>query len=142
MDNQGQWQVTGNTAEVYEKELVPAIVALWAPLVIDLGHPQKGDRILDVACGTGIVARMVAGRVGPIGGVVGIDLNPGMLKVASAVSTGTHSGPPIEWQQASADNLPFPSASFNVAFCQLGLQFFADRPASTARDASGSRCGR
>jgi ubiquinone/menaquinone biosynthesis C-methylase UbiE len=130
LDSQERWQVAGNAAEVYEKELVPAIFALWAPLVIDLGHPQKGDRILDVACGTGVVARLVAGRVGPTGAVVGIDLNPGMLKVARAMSTGTRAGAPIEWQQASADNLPFPSASFDVVFCQLGLQFFADRSAA------------
>jgi SAM-dependent methyltransferase len=130
MHNLGRWQVAGNAAEVYERELVPAIFAAWAPLVIDLAHPQKGDRILDIACGTGIVARMVAERVGPTGTVVGVDLNPGMLKVARSVSTSSHSGTPIEWQKASADTLPLPSTSFNVVYCQLGLQFFANRAAA------------
>ena len=65
MSRQAQWQVTGSAAEVYEKELVPAIFRPWAELVIDLADPQKGDRVLDVACGTGIIARMVADRVGP-----------------------------------------------------------------------------
>jgi len=63
MSRQGQWQVTGSAAEVYEKELVPAIFGPWARLVIDLADPQKGDRVLDVACGTGIIARTVADRV-------------------------------------------------------------------------------
>ncbi len=131
MSRQGQWQVAGSAAEVYEKELVPAIFGPWARLVIDLADPQKGDRVLDVACGTGIIARTVADRVGPTGAVVGADLNPGMLKVARTVwSNGSQSGAQVEWQEASADKLPFPNASFNVAYCQLGLQFFADRPAA------------
>lgn len=127
----GRWQVAGNAPEVYEKELVPAIFAPWAPIVIDLAYPQEGDRILDVACGTGIVARIVANRVGPTGAVVGVDLNPGMLKVAQMVwPTSSHSGVPVQWQEASADNLPFTNDSFNVAYCQLGLQFFVDRLAA------------
>jgi len=131
MSQQGQWQVAGSAAEVYEKELVPAVFGPWAPLVIDLAHPQKGDRVIDVACGTGIVARMVANRVGPTGVVVGVDLNPGMLTVARAAwPTDSHSSAPVQWHEASADKLPFPNASFNVAYCQLGLQFFTDRAAA------------
>jgi len=131
MSQQGQRQVAGSAAEVYEKELVPAVFGPWAPLVVDLAHPQKGDRVLDVACGTGIVARMVANRVGPTGAVVGVDLNPGMLKVArTAWPIDSHSSAPVQWHEASADKLPFPSASFNIAYCQLGLQFFADRAAA------------
>jgi ubiquinone/menaquinone biosynthesis C-methylase UbiE len=130
MSQQGQWHVPGGAAEVYEKELVPAIFGPWAQLVVDLAQPQRGDRVLDVACGTGIIARTVAGRVGPTGAVVGVDLNPGMLKVARTVwSSGSHSAP-VEWQEASADKLPFSNASSEVVYCQLGLQFFADRPAA------------
>src|SRR5215510_6031778 len=118
MSQQGQWQVAGSAAEVYEKELVPAVFGPWAPLVIDLAHPQKGDR-------------MVANRVGPAGVVVGVDLNPGMLTVARAAwPTDSHSSAPVQWHEASADKLPFPNASFNVAYCQLGLQFFTDRAAA------------
>ena len=131
MNQQGEWQVAGTAAEVYEKELVPAIFAPWAPIVVDLAHPRKDERVLDVACGTGIVARAAADRVGPNGRMVGVDLNPGMLKVARATwSTGSRSGMPAEWHEASADKLPFPDASFDIAFCQLGLQFFADRAAA------------
>src|SRR6266567_3751824 len=67
-------------------------------------------------------------RVGPTGAVVGVDLNPGMLSVArSAVSTDSQSSAPLQWQEANADKLPFPDESFDIVYCQLGLQFFADR---------------
>jgi ubiquinone/menaquinone biosynthesis C-methylase UbiE len=131
MSQREQWQVAGNAAEIYEKELVPAIFAPWAPLLVDLARPRQGDRVLDVACGTGIVARTVASRVGARGAVAGVDLNPGMLKVARSVwPTGSHSGASIEWHEASADKLPFPDGLFNVVYCQLGLQFFPDRTAA------------
>jgi len=88
MSQQGQWQVAGGAPEVYERELVPAVFGVWAPILVDLARPRPGERVLDVACGTGIVARIAAARVGPTGSVVGVDLNPGMLSVArSVVST-------------------------------------------------------
>lgn len=127
MNGQGQWQVTGSAPEVYERELVPAIFGRWAPILIELAHPYLGDRVLDVACGTGIVARRVAERLGTTGTVVGIDLNPGMLNVAQAASPRDSR---VRWQEASADKLPFQSQSFDIVYCQLGLQFFADRPAA------------
>jgi ubiquinone/menaquinone biosynthesis C-methylase UbiE len=131
MNQKGQWQVAGSAPEVYERELVPAVFGAWAPILVELAQPRPGDRVVDVACGTGIVARIAAGRVGPTGAVVGIDLNPGMLSVArSVVSTDVGSGGPLQWQEASADKLPFPDGSFDVVYCQLGLQFFADRAAA------------
>ncbi len=128
MTQQGQWQVAGSAPEVYERELVPAVFGAWAPILVELVHPRPGERVVDVACGTGIVARIVAARVGPTGAVVGVDLNPGMLSVArSAVSTDSQSSAPLQWQEANADKLPFPDESFDIVYCQLGLQFFADR---------------
>jgi ubiquinone/menaquinone biosynthesis C-methylase UbiE len=127
----GQWQVAGSAPEVYERELVPAVFGEWAPIVVELAHPRPGERVVDVACGTGIVARIAAARVGPAGVVVGVDLNPGMLSVARSVMlTDSRSAAPIQWQEASADKLPFPGESFDIVYCQLGLQFFADRPAA------------
>ena len=82
MNQQGQWQVAGSAPEVYERELVPAVFGVWAPILVELAQPRAGERVVDVACGTGIVARIAATRVGPTGAVVGIDLNPGMLSVA------------------------------------------------------------
>jgi ubiquinone/menaquinone biosynthesis C-methylase UbiE len=128
MNQQGQWQVAGSAPEVYERELLPAVFGVWAPILVELAQPRPGERVVDVACGTGIVARIAAARVGPTGAVVGVDLNPGMLSVArSTVSTDSRSGAPLQWQEANADKLPFPGKSFDIVYCQLGLQFFADR---------------
>jgi ubiquinone/menaquinone biosynthesis C-methylase UbiE len=110
---------------------VPAVFGVWAPILVDLARHRPGERVRDVACGTGIVARIAAARVGPTGSVIGVDLNPGMLSVArSVVSTDARSGGQLHWQEASADKLPFPDGSFDVVYCQLGLQFFADRAAA------------
>jgi ubiquinone/menaquinone biosynthesis C-methylase UbiE len=126
MTQHGQWQVAGSAPEVYERELVPAVFGVWAPTLVELAQPRPGERVIDVACGTGIVARLAAMRVAPTGAVVGVDLNPGMLGVArSLAATGS-----LQWQEASADKLPYPDSSFDVVYCQLGLQFFADRTAA------------
>jgi ubiquinone/menaquinone biosynthesis C-methylase UbiE len=77
------------------------------------------------------VARIAAARVGPTGTVVGVDLNPGMLSVARLVALmESQPGAPLQWQETSADKLPFPDESFDIVYCQLGLQFFADRAAA------------
>jgi SAM-dependent methyltransferase len=128
-----QWQVAGSAAAVYEGALVPAVFAQWAPQVVDLASPRPGERVLDVACGTGVVARQAAQRVGPTGTVVGLDLNPGMLAVAAAAASANGGAPasaPITWRQGSANDMPLPDASFDVVYCQLGLQFFPDRVAA------------
>ncbi|HSO54831.1 MAG TPA: methyltransferase domain-containing protein, partial [Actinomycetes bacterium] len=123
-----QWQVAGNAALAYEAHLVPAIFAAWAPRLLGSANPAVGERVLDVACGTGVVARLAAERVGPGGRVAGLDLNPGMLAVARGLPPMP--GAPITWQEANAVALPFPEATFDVVLCQQGLQFFPDRPAA------------
>jgi ubiquinone/menaquinone biosynthesis C-methylase UbiE len=129
MTDQGQWQVAGNAAEIYERALVPAVFAAWASLVIDLADPRPGARVLDVACGTGVVARTIAQRVGPTGEVVGLDLNPGMLAIAASITSNEPATTArITWQEASATKMPLADAAFDIVYCQLGLQFFPDRP--------------
>jgi ubiquinone/menaquinone biosynthesis C-methylase UbiE len=128
MSQQGQWQVAGSAPEVYERELVPAVFGPWAPIVVGLAHPRPGERVIDIACGTGIVARVAGTRVGPSGSVAAVDLNPGMLDVARSVAMTSEPGVSIQWHVSSADKLPFPDSSFDIVYCQLGLQFFADRP--------------
>jgi ubiquinone/menaquinone biosynthesis C-methylase UbiE len=133
MTDQGQWQIAGNAAATYEQALVPAVFAPWAPLVVALADPRPGDHVLDVACGTGVVTRLAAQRVGRTGKVIGLDLNPGMLAfAASLTASDPPTNAPITWREASAVNMPLPDAAYDVAFCQLGLQFFPDRPAAIA----------
>jgi len=107
--------------ELYERYLVPAITSVWANDLLDRVNPRRGDSIIDIACGTGIVARLAEQR-GHAGRLVGLDLNTAMLAVARAKSAT------IEWIYGSALDLPFNENSFHVVLCQLGLQFFPDRP--------------
>jgi ubiquinone/menaquinone biosynthesis C-methylase UbiE len=123
---QERWQLGGTAAEVYDRYLVPALFSAWATLVVEQAALQAGERVLDVACGTGVVTRLAASRVGAGGQVTGVDLNPGMLMVARALEPPA--GGPIEWHEGDAAALPFPAAAFSAILCQLGLQYFPDRP--------------
>ena len=116
------WKLEGSTPELYERYLVPAITSLWAADLIDRMPLRPDDRVLDVACGTGVVTRLAAERVAT-GRVVGLDLNPGMLAVARIAGEGAAT----EWLKGSALALPFEDSCFDVVLCQLGLQFFPDR---------------
>jgi SAM-dependent methyltransferase len=110
-------------AEAHESYFVPAMFRPWAELLLDAARLVPGERVLDVACGTGIVARTAVEEVGPEGQVTGLDLNPAMLAVARSRDTAAR----IRWVEGSAQALPFPAASFDVVLCQHGLQFFPDR---------------
>jgi SAM-dependent methyltransferase len=117
------WETyAGSPPQNYERYLVPTMFGPWATDLLDLARPRVGERVLDVACGTGAVARQAAQRVGSGGKTVGLDLNPSMLEVAR---TASQLG--IEWQQGSAEALPFPDQSFDLVLCQQALQFFHDR---------------
>ncbi len=118
------WQLDQSAPEAYEEYLVPAIFVSWTERLIDRADIQDGDRVLDVATGTGIVARHAASRVSDTGSVVGVDINEGMLAVAA--QTATEVQPTIEWRQGDATDLPFPDESFDIVFCQQALQFFDD----------------
>jgi ubiquinone/menaquinone biosynthesis C-methylase UbiE len=119
------WQVEESAAEAYERYLVPAIAAAWARELVDLAAPRPGERALDVACGTGIVARTLAGRPGA-GPVTGLDVNPAMLAVAREAGRGLG----IEWVEGSAEALPFAERSFDLVLCQAALMFFPDPAAA------------
>src|SRR5262245_54532081 len=121
MSQQGWYQagMGGSLPELYERDLVPAIFAPWAEALVDVGALHLGERILDVACGTGVVARYAAQRVGSTGQVVGLDLNAAMLGVARAVPAAA--GAPIEWLEGNATVLPLPDRTFDVVLCQQGL---------------------
>src|SRR5687768_9630852 len=105
----------------FENLFVPALFQEWAPRVCSAAKLRAGDRVLDVACGTGVVAREAARRVGPAGSVTGLDLNLGMLAVAKRLR------PDIVWRQGDAGSLPFDAGAFDAVVSQFGLMFFADR---------------
>lgn len=125
-DGQRQWQLDGDAADLYERYLVPAVTAIWAADLVDRVDLGPGERVLDVACGTGVVARMAAERVGSSGHVSGLDISAGMLAVARSLPAPA--GAAIDWHEGSVLELPFGEGTFEVVLCQLGLQFFPDRP--------------
>jgi SAM-dependent methyltransferase len=119
-----RWQVSTDAAEVYESCFVPAIFGAWAGPVADAAGIRTGNKVLDVGCGTGVLAREALRRVGQEGQVVGLDLNEGMLAVAARAE------PKIEWRQGDAASLPFEDASFDVVVSQFALMYFSDRVGS------------
>jgi ubiquinone/menaquinone biosynthesis C-methylase UbiE len=114
-------------AENYQRFFVPAIGAPAADDLIGVAAIQPGERVLDVACGTGVVTRLAAEHVGAGGAVAGLDVNPGMLAVARSHSPPDTS---IDWYQASAESMPLPDEAFDVVLCQMGLQFVPDKLAA------------
>lgn len=114
------FQLSVEMAEAYESRFVPRLFGGWAERLVEAAGVAVGQRVLDVACGTGAVARAAADRAGTTGSVVGLDLNEGMLAVARRVR------PDLEWHQGDAESLPFGDASFDVVLCQAALMFFPD----------------
>jgi ubiquinone/menaquinone biosynthesis C-methylase UbiE len=112
-------------AETYEQFFVKGIYRYWTPLLLKRAAPKPGERALDVACGTGVVARSMVPLVGERGKVVGLDINPSMLEVACK-QFSDHCDE-IDWREGRAENLPFPNSDFDLVTCQQGLQFF-NRP--------------
>ena len=117
---QAAWQAALRAARAYDDYLVPNMFRPWARALLDHAALRPGERVLDLACGTGVVAREAAGRVGVHGQVSALDLNPAMLEVARS-HTAAPGAPDIEWIEGSAQALPFADASFDVALCQQGL---------------------
>lgn len=107
-------------AEAYQALMVPALFAEWAPRVANAARIRPGQRVLDVACGTGVLALELAERVGSPALVTGVDAGSGMLEVAA------HLAPRICWRRGMAEVLPFADDSFDAVVSQFGLMFFGD----------------
>lgn len=118
------FQISADQAELYEERFVPALFAHWVDPVLDAAGVTVGQDVLDVACGTGIVTRHAADRVGAGGHVTGLDLNPAMLAVASRLR------PDITWRQGDVAALPFDHDCFDVVTCQAAAMFFPDLDAA------------
>jgi ubiquinone/menaquinone biosynthesis C-methylase UbiE len=126
MDDRERGQVIASAAEVYDEFFVPALFQAWAEPVCDAAGVGPGDHVLDVACGTGVVTRAVAARVGRAGRVVGLDVNAAMLTVAR------RKAPNLDLRLGRAESLPFEDGTFDAVTCQFALMFFEDRPAALA----------
>lgn len=111
-------QIAG--AEAYERLMVPALFAPWTSKVCRAAGLVTHDAVLDLACGTGVLAREAARHVGEPGQISGLDPNAGMLEVARRL------GPRVDWHQGAAESLPFPDRSFDAVVSQFGLMFFSD----------------
>jgi SAM-dependent methyltransferase len=114
--------------ESYESYLVPALFGPWAARLLQFANPQPGERVLDLACGTGIVARRMVSQLGSSGSLTALDLNRNMLRLGRAAAGQASAS--IGWVQSRAERLGFFDSCFNLVVCQFGLMFFADRQAA------------
>jgi SAM-dependent methyltransferase len=126
MTESNDWGVLGGGAEIYETVFVPALMGEWASRGVALANLRPGERVLDVASGTGALTRLAAKSAGPNGRVVGLDLSPDMLDVARTIAPEATAAP-IEWREGDVGALPFADDSFDAVFCAFGLMFFPDR---------------
>jgi ubiquinone/menaquinone biosynthesis C-methylase UbiE len=110
-----------NPAQAYEQLYVPAFFRPIGNALLDRLEVSAADRVLDVACGTGIVARLIHGRVGAPKRLDGIDSNPVMVAAAQTFA------PFAETRLGDATTLPYGDGDFDVVLCQHGLMFFPDR---------------
>ena len=120
-DTDETFQIPLEAAETYERDFVPALFAEWAPITLGGVSLDPGDRLLDIACGTGIVSRTAHDTWGGAITVTGVDLNQAMLTVARRMA------PAIEWVEGDAARLPMDDDSFDAATCQMAFMFLPDR---------------
>lgn len=116
------YQLSGDAPSMYAR-FAGKIIGTFTDELIQAGAPQDGDRVLDVACGTGLVASRVRPASQKLCFVTGIDINEGMLRVA-------RNNAEVEWHQGSATAMPFADTSYDLVLCQQGLQYVPDRPAA------------
>lgn len=121
------WQLEGNAPLAYDTHIVDVFLQEYSRRLVEVAAIKPGDRVLDVACGTGVVTRLAANKVGSAGQVVGFDLNAGMLTRARA---SRETAAAIEWRVGSATDMPFVDATFDCVTCQHGLQFIPDKAAA------------
>lgn len=113
----------GKVPEVYDKYLVPLIFEPYAQDISARLARIGPPRLLEVACGTGVVTRDMAAVLPETTRITATDLNPPMLEWASQHDIAR----PVEWQPADAMNLPFDDASFDAVVCQFGIMFCSDK---------------
>ncbi|MEZ5288224.1 MAG: methyltransferase domain-containing protein [Vicinamibacterales bacterium] len=117
---------TRSPAEVYDDTFVPALFQHWSTVVADAARIGPGQRVLDVACGTGVLAAAAAGRVGRSGTVTGLDPSEEMLAVARRKPSS------VDWRGGRAEALPFDDGAFDAVVSQFGFMFFENKPRALA----------
>jgi len=133
--NPDRGQIVASAAEIYQEFFVPALFGQWPPTVLHAGAVRRGDTVLDVGCGTGVLTRAATERVTDAGRVAAIDVNEEMLAVAARAPD------PVDWKLAPAEDLPFDDDSFDRVVSQFAIMFFDDRSAATAEMARVARPG-
>jgi len=143
MSAKSTYQLSGKGPEIYEEVWVPALMGPCAKDLVAASDLKAGERILDIACGTGVVCREVLSLDQVPATVVGVDINDGMLSTARHYASKFGKGD-IRFTQGDATSLPFIDAAFDVVLCQQGLQFMPDRPSVMTEIsrvlAPGGRC--
>lgn len=129
-NSSGSVAIDTAAAEAYDTILVPEVFLPWAELMVRETPILNGMSVLDVACGTGVVARCAARACAPRGRSSGIDIDPAMIQVAATVAA--REGLDIDYRCASASELPFEAGSFDAALCLQGLQYFPDKAQALA----------
>lgn len=114
-------QTTTSPSEIYEQYMVPGVFRRWATALLFVLDLHPGDQVLDLACGTGVVARMAAERVQPGGKVSGVDYNAAQIATARTMDSS------IDWREGDAGALPYADQEFDFVVCQQGFQYFPDR---------------
>lgn len=127
MSDGDRGQVSSGAAEIYEEFFLPALFSEWPSRVIAEGDLRPGQKVLDVACGTGVLARAAYESVMPGGSVTGLDVNEGMLTVAR------QRAPHIDWREGAAEAMPLEDNSYDAVLSQFGLMFFED-PVAAVRE--------
>lgn len=128
MNSLNQYALGGSAAEMYERNMVPAIFEPFATDLLGHANLTQGEKVLDVACGTGVVSRLAWPYIAPSGRIVGLDVNAGMLEVARDASRDLAAN--IEWTEGNVSEMPVSDREFDIVICQHGLQYFPDRSAA------------
>lgn len=122
------FQLAGKAPQIYQQVLVPTWFDRWAEAMITEANIESGQHLLDLACGTGIVARRAKAAVGPEGQVDGLDINEGMLDLARSELADQD----ITLILGDASRIPRPDQYYDRVLCQHGYHYFPDKPAALA----------
>jgi demethylphylloquinol methyltransferase len=101
---------------------------IWKQMAVKWSEAKLGDTCLDLCCGSGDLAQMLARRVGATGEVVGADFAPAQLAIAQQRLATHYPPPPIRWVEADALNLPFSDNQFDAATMGYGLRNVTNIP--------------